>query len=47
MVKHVGKHKLGIKLKRAWETGKYSKCLVQTFSSAKGLIHYFEVERRL
>jgi hypothetical protein len=31
MVKHVGKHKLGIKLRRAWDTGKYSKCLVQFF----------------
>jgi hypothetical protein len=40
---HLSKHQLGITPKRAWETGKYSKCLVQTFSSANGLIQYFEV----
>jgi hypothetical protein len=47
MDKHLAKHKLGIKQRRAWEIGKYLKCLVKTFSSAKGRIHYFEVERRL
>jgi hypothetical protein len=45
MDKHLAKHKLGIKPRRAWETGKYSMCLVQTFSLAKGRIRYFEVER--
>jgi hypothetical protein len=42
---HLAKHKLGIRPKNAWETGKYSKCLVQTFSLAKGRIQYFEVDR--
>jgi hypothetical protein len=43
--KHLAKHKLGISPKNTWETGKYSKCFVQTFSSAKGLIRYFEVNK--
>jgi hypothetical protein len=42
---HLSKHKLGISPKKAWETGKYSKCLVQTFCLAHGRIQYFEVEK--
>ena len=44
---HLGKHKLGIKSKKAWEAGKYSECSLQTFSLARGLIWYFEVDGRV
>ncbi|KAH7137817.1 hypothetical protein EDB81DRAFT_75097 [Dactylonectria macrodidyma] len=39
---HISTHKLGVSLQIAWEMGKMGKCYVQTFSSAKGLIVYFE-----
>jgi hypothetical protein len=47
MNKHFAKHKVGIRPKRAKETGMYSTCFVQTFSLAKGRIRYFEVKRKL
>ncbi|KAH8749834.1 hypothetical protein BGZ57DRAFT_914794 [Hyaloscypha finlandica] len=43
MDKHLSQHNLGLTPKKAWEAGRCSKCLVQTFSLAKGRIRYFEV----
>lgn len=42
---HVATHKLGCSPTSAWEQGKIRSCFVQTFSSAKGLIKWFEVEQ--
>jgi hypothetical protein len=42
---HIRTHKLGITPKRAWESGKYSRCLLQTFSLSHSKIRYFEVEK--
>jgi hypothetical protein len=41
---HIATHRLGISPMRAYETGQYGSCSVQTFSTARGRIQYFEVE---
>ncbi|KHO10690.1 hypothetical protein MAA_11741 [Metarhizium robertsii ARSEF 23] len=41
---HMSTHKLGISPMQAWKMGKIRNCYVQTFSSARGRIGYFEVE---
>lgn len=41
---HVSTHKLGVSPRKAWEMGRISKCHVQIFSSAPGLIAYFDVQ---
>ncbi len=40
---HMTQHKLGMSPSTAWELGRMRTCHVQTFSSAKGRIVYFEV----
>ena len=41
---HMSVHKLGIMPMRAEQQKKFQPCYIQTFSSAKGRIRYFEVE---
>ncbi|KAJ0133643.1 scyllo-inositol 2-dehydrogenase (NADP(+)) IolU [Fusarium oxysporum f. sp. albedinis] len=41
---HISSHKLGMTPMRAEQLQKFEYCYVQTFSSAKGRIKYFEVE---
>jgi hypothetical protein len=41
---HISKHKLGMVPMRAEQQEKFQPCYIQTFSSAKERIRYFEVE---
>lgn len=43
MNRHLSRHQ--INPKGAWQSGKAAPCYLQTFSLAKGLIQYFEVDR--